>query len=65
MAAVSGKVQRWQSWPALFGLALQVGMHLEALKLLHNWARLAQDRDSWRESIQELLGHTQHDAGNV
>ena len=38
---------------------------LEALKVLHNGARLAQDRDSWRHGFQELLGHTQHDAGNV
>ena len=38
---------------------------LEALKPLHNWARLAQDRDSWRDRVQELLGRTQHDAGNV
>ena len=26
VAAVSGRVQRWQSWPALLGLALQVRM---------------------------------------
>ena len=28
---------------------------LEALKSLHNWARLAQDRDSWRDIIQDSL----------
>ena len=31
---------------------------LESLKLLLNWARLAQDRDTWRNKIQDLLGHT-------
>ena len=38
---------------------------LEHLKLLHNQACLAQDRDSRRDSIEVLLGHTQHNAGNV
>ena len=28
---------------------------LEAPKLLHNWARLAQDRDSWRDRIHKLM----------
>ena len=30
-----------------------------ALGLTSTWFRKAQDRDSWREKIQELLGHTQ------
>ena len=38
---------------------------LDVLRLLHNWSRAAQDRDSWRDKIQRLLGHTQHNAGNV
>ena len=31
---------------------------LESLKLLLNWAQLAQDRESCRNKIQDLLGHT-------
>ena len=38
---------------------------LNVLRLLHNWSRAAQDRVSWRDKIQRLLGHTQHNAGNV
>ena len=32
---------------------------LETLKLLLNHAQLAQGRESWRNKIQDLLGHTQ------
>ena len=38
---------------------------LEGLGLIASWARKAQDRDSWRTRIQQLLGHTQQHAGNV
>ena len=33
--------------------------HLTASGLTASWFRKAQDRDSWRDQIQELLGHTQ------
>ena len=36
-----------------------VRVDVNSLKLLLDWARLAQDRESWRDKIQELLGHTQ------
>ena len=35
------------------------------MSLLHNWSRAAQDRVSWRDRIQHLLGQTQHKAANV
>ena len=38
---------------------------LEALRLLLNWSRLAKDRESWRDKIHQILGHTQQIAGNV
>ena len=38
---------------------------LEALKLLLNWSRLAKDRESWRDKVQQILGHTQQNAGNL
>ena len=38
---------------------------LEALRLLLNWSRLAKGRESWRDNIQQILAHTQQNAGNV
>ena len=41
--------------------AMAISTHIpgkESLKLLLNWARLAQDRESWRNKIQDLLRHT-------
>ena len=38
---------------------------LEALRLLLTWSRLAKDRELWRDTIQQILGHTQQHAGNV
>ena len=36
---------------------------LEAVRLLLNWSRLAKDRQLWRDQIQQILGHTQQNAG--
>ena len=33
---------------------------LTALGLTASWFRKAQGRKSWRDKIQQLLGHTQH-----
>ena len=38
---------------------------LDVLRLLHNWSRAAQDRDSWRDNFQKLLGYTQYNAGKL
>ena len=38
---------------------------LEALRLLLNWSRLAEDRESWKVKIKHILRHTQQHAVNV
>ena len=35
------------------------------LKMLLSWSGLAKDRESWKDKIQQILGHTQQTAGNV
>ena len=30
-----------------------------------NWSIIAKDGESWRDTIQQMLGHTQQNAGNV
>ena len=37
----------------------------EALRLLLNWSRLAKERESWRDVLQQILEHTQQNAGKI
>ena len=36
---------------------------LEAHRALLSWSRLAEDGECWRDTIQQILGHTQQSAG--
>ena len=71
-ASVAAHGALWEAAAGLLGSTRIQGFEvstvrvdLDVLRLLHKWSRAAQDRDAWGDKIQKLLGHTQHNAGNM